>query len=80
MNNKIKPCSVLNQEMSDMFLCNVGVRQGENLSPLLLTFYVNYLQENFIEHNGNYLAYDSDVLDAYLRILVLMHEDDSVAM
>ena len=35
MYNGIKSVIKLNGNMSDIFLCNVGVRQGENLSPIL---------------------------------------------
>ena len=38
MYSNIKSCVLLNQNMSDTFLCNIGVRQEENLSPLLFFF------------------------------------------
>ncbi len=38
MYNNIKACVMLKQETSDTFVCNVRVRQGENLSPLLFAF------------------------------------------
>ena len=31
----IKSCVILNNELSETFVCNTGVRQGENLSPLI---------------------------------------------
>ena len=34
-------CVRANGKMSDYFTCNVGVRQGENLSPLLFAIYLN---------------------------------------
>ena len=38
-----KSCVRANVKMSDYFTCNVGVRQGENLSPLVLfAIYGNY--------------------------------------
>ncbi len=80
MYSNIKSCVMVNQEMSDTFMCNVGVRQGENMSSLLFAFYVNDLKEKFIEHNGNYLDIDNDILNAYLRIMVLMYADDTVLL
>ncbi len=80
MYSNIKSCVMINQEMSDTFMCNVGVRQGENLPPLLFALYVNDLQEKFIEPNGNYLDFDNDLLNAYLRILALMYADDTVLL
>ncbi len=41
MYNNIKYCVMVNQEMSDTFMCNMGVRQGGNLSPLLFALYVS---------------------------------------
>ena len=34
----IKSCVSLNDYMSDFFLTNIGIRQGENLSPLMLLY------------------------------------------
>ncbi len=67
---------MVNQEISDTFMCNMGVRQGENLSPLLFAFYVNDLQEKLIEQNCNYLDFDNDLLNTYLSLLALMYADD----
>ncbi len=49
----VKACVMTEQQMSETFSCNMGVRQGENLSPLLFAFYVNDLQETLIEYNCN---------------------------
>ncbi len=35
MYSNIKCCVFVNQQRSDAFTCNMGVRHGENLSPLL---------------------------------------------
>ena len=36
-----KYCVRANGKMSDYFICNVGVRQGGNSSPLLFAIYLN---------------------------------------
>ena len=41
-----KSCISSNGVMSEFFSCNVGVRQGENLSPLLFAVYLNDFQEH----------------------------------
>ncbi len=49
----IKSCVKLNQKTSDTFICNKGVRQGENLSPLLFAIYVNDIEDSMLENNCN---------------------------
>ena len=80
MYRNIKSCVMMNQQMSDTFTCGMGVRQGENLSPLLFAFYVNDLQEKLIDCNCNYLDFDDHFLNVYLKILVLMYADDTVIL
>ena len=46
----IKSCVSNDGMMSDFFSSGVGVRQGENLSPILFALFVNDLQ-NFFELN-----------------------------
>ena len=46
MYKSAKSCITTNGAMSDFFTCNVGVRQGENLSPLLFAVYLNDFEEH----------------------------------
>ncbi len=80
MYNDIKPCVMVNQQRSDTFTCNIGVRQRENLSPLFFAFYTNDLQDKLVECNCNYLDFDNDFVDVYLKLLVLMYANDSVIL
>ena len=73
----IKSSVKLNQKTSDTFICTKGVRQGENLSPLLFALYVNDIEDSLIENNCNYLLFDDDFLDLHLKLLVMMYADDS---
>ena len=77
MYNNIRSCVMLNQETSDTFVCNVGVRQGENLSPLLFAFYVNDIESKLIEYNCSYVNFGDDFLNLYLKLFVIMYADDS---
>ena len=38
-------------DTSDFFMCNVGVKQGENLSPFLFSIFLNDL-EDFLHQNN----------------------------
>ena len=41
----IKSMLKINGMSSEFFNCNIGVRQGENLSPFLFSLYINDLEE-----------------------------------
>ncbi len=76
----IKSCVMVDQNVSDTFSCNMGVRQGENLSPLLFAFYVSGLQDQLLEHNCNYLNFNDELVNAHLKLLVLMYADDMIIL
>ena len=70
-----------------MFICNVGVWQGENLSPLFLfTIYLNdfelFINKNYkgldmLARYINTLLSDNDV-EGFLRMYVLLYADDTI--
>lgn len=76
----IKSRVMVEQQHSDSFICHMGVRQGENLSPLLFAFYVNDIETKLLEHNCNYLNFNDDFLNDYLKLFVLMYADDTVVL
>ena len=47
MYKSAKSCVAINGLLTDNFSCLIGVRQGENLSPLLFSLYLNDLQQFF---------------------------------
>ena len=79
-----KSCVTSNGQISDTFPC-LGVRQGENLSPLLFSIYLGDLQL-FLQdaHKGltvvNKMTEDrlDESLLKYLKLYVLLYADDTV--
>ena len=69
--------------LSSQFPCQVGVRQGENLSPLLFAIYLNDFN-TFLSDKYNGLTTISDSisreLQMYLRIFCLLYADDTLVL
>ena len=83
-----KSCVKSNGKMSDFFSCDRGVRQGENLSPILFAIYLNDF-EYFVSRKYSGLSYlsseinsnnDDDDVEIFLRLYVLLYADDTIVM
>ena len=84
-----KSCISHKGKMSSFFYSNVGVRQGENLSPLLFAIFLNDTEDFFRQHNGGTslkliekLDKDSrnGEFDTFLKLFVLMYADDTILL
>ncbi|MCG8033764.1 MAG: reverse transcriptase family protein [Candidatus Thiodiazotropha taylori] len=78
----IKSSVSINGNNSAFFACDCGVRQGENLSPLLFSIYLNDL-ESYLLHkglSGITVDINDDDIMIYLRIFTLLYADDTVLM
>ena len=83
-----KSCVKKGKDLSQFFNCNVGVRQGENLSPLLFAIYLNDF-ESYVSQEYGGLTFvsketsrvlDDDVLEMYLRLYILLYADDTIVL
>ena len=74
-----KSCVQLNGNFSEYFSCNIGVRQGENLSPLLFSIFLNDLAEYLSKSStGIHLEYSIDNLSCYIKLYALLYADDTI--
>lgn len=79
MYSNIKSCISLNGNFSNFFVSNIGVRQGENLSPLLFSLFLNDVQSYLCDKGaiGIELYHHSDI---WLKLLILLYADDTVIL
>lgn len=65
---------------SAYFPCMNGVRQGENLSPILFSIYLNDLYAFLLSKhvNGISINVDTPEIVHYLKVLILLYADDTV--
>ena len=78
MYKHIRSCVQFNGARSMFFHCNNGLRQGENLSPVLFSLFLNDLEYTLSKNNSVGLnLYDND-LKTYMKIIVLLYADDTV--
>ena len=83
-----KACIKLNNKLSNSFNCNIGVRQGDNLSPLLFSLFINDFEEYLsVKYNGlsrlNNLyteVIQDDEFVAFLKLYILLYADDTIIM
>jgi len=83
-----KSCVKVKGSRSSFFSCLAGVRQGENLSPLLFAIFLCDL-ENFMSTKYRGLSFLNDTvhathqgegIDLYLHLFVLLYADDTILL
>ena len=86
---KAKSCvrSNNNDNFSTLFSSNVGVRQGENLSPVLFALYINDLKESLVsgleglKHVANLAEEQNfDDFEVFVKLFLLLYADDTVIL
>ena len=70
-------------KLSDFFTCDAGVRQGENLSPILFAMYVNDFHESLTRQYSGLNMLNENVmneLDVCFEMYLLLYADDTIIM
>ena len=64
------------------FMCEKGIRQGENLSPLLFSIFLNNVEQFLCEKNcsGVNFFYEMGDIVIFLKLLIILYADDTVLM
>jgi hypothetical protein len=82
MYNDIKAQIKFNGDLSETFSCQLGVRQGENLSPFLFSIYLNdlelFLKTNKIEGLQQISELFLSELHMYEKLLLMLYADDTI--
>ena len=72
MYNDIRSRVKCQNSLSDSFTCNLGVRQGECLSPLLFSLFLNDIQETFLAKGVEGISIGD------LKLCLLLYADDLI--
>ena len=86
--NKAKSCVKNNGELSDFFKCSVGVRQGENLSPILFAIYLNDLEKTLGSKCQGLTAINKlarsnlskKEIEMFMKLHIMLYADDTILL
>ena len=75
----------MNCKLSNVFKSEIGVRQGDNLLPLLFSIYLSDL-ESFLSSKYGGLTYISELTEndddlyEYIKMYIILYADDTVIL
>ena len=87
MYHTAKSCVMIGDEKSDFYQMSLGIRQGENLSPILFSLFLNDMKSFLNDENtglktpaddARELHINEKFVDFFLNLFILLYADDSV--
>ena len=66
----LKSMILVNNQQSNLFPCNNGFRQGENVSPITFPLYLNDLEDYLSSHGCEGVSHTTDNQDHPIDILL----------
>ena len=84
MYQNIKTCVKKGNNVSEFFTSQIGVKQGENLSPFLFSLFLNDLENYFVENNVDCLEKISNLcqetIQIYIKLFLILYADDTALL
>lgn len=72
----------LEGEDSPFFFSNRGVRQGDNISPLLFSLFLNDLEDHLVSDSaeGIPIECENETTYFFIKVFILLYADDTVIL
>ena len=81
MYHNMKSKVTSNGQSSPLFSCENGVRQGENLSPILFSIFLNDLESHLLITGSQGITLNTSIDGSFwLKLLVFLYAGDTILL